>query len=130
MDFYFFKLNSLIFLKQLQNNNTTTSMPTLTHEKISKKFFLKKIYTQNFFPTQSRPGIAAGTPSQYFLPLKISCPKKRPFCDFSVFEHFYIPFRTIIYAIYRYYNLKLRLLTIYLIDGQIVSAYISKMLLK
>ena len=34
-----------------------------------------------------------GDPRQYFLPLKISRPKKRPFCDFSVFEHFYIPFR-------------------------------------
>ena len=35
----------------------------------------------------------AGTPRQHFLPLKISCPKKRPFCDFSVFVLFYGLFR-------------------------------------
>ena len=34
-----------------------------------------------------------GTPSQYFLPLKISRPKKAPFCDFSVFVLFYVLFR-------------------------------------
>ena len=69
-------------------------MPTLTHEKISEKFFsTKKIYTQNFFPTQSMPISETGTPRQYFLPLKISCPKKRPFCDFSVFVLFYVLFR-------------------------------------
>ena len=69
-------------------------MPTLTHEKISKKnFFYKKIYTQNFFPTQSGPGFRSGDSLQYFLPLKISRPKKAPFCDFSVFVLFYVLFR-------------------------------------
>lgn len=34
-----------------------------------------------------------GTPSQYFLPFENSRPKKRPFCDFSVFVLFYVLFR-------------------------------------
>ena len=88
-----------------------------------------------------------GGPCQYFLPFENSLPKKRPFCDFFRFCTFlctfsefrarssdyvqkFILFRAIIYAIYRYYNLKLCLLTIYIIDNQIVSTYISKMLLK
>lgn len=72
-------------------------MPTLTHEKISKK--ISKKYIQFFFPTQSMPGIAAGTPSQYFLPFENSCPKKRPFCDFSVFVLFYVLFRNPVLAL-------------------------------
>lgn len=40
-----------------------------------------------------------GGPCQYFLPLKISCPKKRPFCDFSVFVLFYGLFRNPVLAI-------------------------------
>ena len=90
-------------------------MPTLTHEKISKKifwkniirkkiFFEQKIYIQNFFPTQSMPGIAAGTPCQYFLPFKISCPKNLPFCDFSDFVLFYVLFRNPVLAIPIVYN--------------------------
>ena len=61
-------------------------------EKFFKKIFSEK-NIQFFFPTQSVPGFAAGTPCQYFLPLKISCPKKAPFCDFSVFVLFYVLFR-------------------------------------
>ena len=45
-----------------------------------------------------------GTPSQYFLPLKISCPKKRPFCDFSDFVLFYVLFRNPVLAIPVMYN--------------------------
>lgn len=40
-----------------------------------------------------------GGPCQYFLHLKISRPQKRPFCDFSVFELFYILFRNPVLAI-------------------------------
>ena len=35
----------------------------------------------------------AGSPLQYFLPLKISRSKKAPFCNFSVFVLFYVLFR-------------------------------------
>ena len=45
------------------------------------------------------PWFAAGTPRQYFLPLKISRPKKRPFCDFSDFVLFYGLFRNPVLAI-------------------------------
>ena len=38
------------------------------------------------------PWFAAGTPCQYFLPLKISRPKKRPFCDFFRFCTFLCTF--------------------------------------
>ena len=59
--------------------------------KFSKKiFFLKKFRKK---ATQSMPISETGGPCQYFLPLKISCPKKRPFCDFSVFVLFYGLFR-------------------------------------
>ena len=40
-----------------------------------------------------------GGPCQYFLPLKISCPKKAPFCDFSDFVLFYVLFRNPVPAI-------------------------------
>ena len=40
-----------------------------------------------------------GGPCQYFLPLKISRPKKAPFCDFSVFVLFYVLFRNPVLAI-------------------------------
>ena len=45
------------------------------------------------------PGIAAGTPLQYFFPLKNSRPKKRPFCDFSDFVLFYGLFRNPVLAL-------------------------------
>ena len=40
-----------------------------------------------------------GGPCQYFLPFEISRPKKRPFCDFSVFVLFYVLFRNPVLAI-------------------------------
>lgn len=45
-----------------------------------------------------------GTPSQYFLPLKISRPKKRPFCDFSDFVLFYVLFRNPVPALPNMYK--------------------------
>ena len=75
-------------------------MPTLTHEKISKKiFFEKNLKKFREKATQSMPISHAGTPLQYFLPLKISCPKKAPFCDFSVFVLFYVLFRNPVLAL-------------------------------
>ena len=54
------------------------------------------------------PGIAAGTPLQYFLPFENSLPKKRPFCDFSDFVHFYGLFRNPVLALpIMYKNLSL-----------------------
>ena len=99
-------------------------MPTLTHEKISKKIFLKKFRKK---ATQSMPISHAGTPSQYFLPLKISCPKKAPFCDFSVFVLFYGLFRNPVPALPdMYINLSLlgliRFCTIICIFSDYVSA--------
>ena len=46
-----------------------------------------------------------GGPCQYFLPLKISCPKKRPFCDFSDFEHFCVLFWNPVLAIPEMYKI-------------------------
>ena len=127
-----------------QQHNGTQQWYSVTSENFSKKFFSEKI-SKKGYPKYAY--IRDGDSLQYFLPLKISRPKKRPFCDFFRFCTFlwsfsesracspgyvqkFIPFRIIIYAIYRYYNLKPWLLTIYIIDIQIVSAYISKMLLK
>ena len=45
-----------------------------------------------------------GDSLQYFLPLKISCPKKRPFCDFSVFVLFYVLFRNPVLALPEMYK--------------------------
>ena len=69
-----------------QHNNGTQQRHLVTSENFSKKFFsekyntkkiqkISKKYIQFFFPTQSMPWFAAGTPSRYFLPLKISRPK-------------------------------------------------------
>ena len=120
---------------------------TNPREKFKKIFFwknLKKISRKGY---PKWPWFRSGdSPSILFTFWKFTA-QKTPFlrffrfctflCTFSEFSacssyyvHIFIPFRTIIYAIYRYYNLKLWLLTIYLIDSQIVSAYISKMLLK
>ena len=76
--------------RQQHNDLNANTNPRENFKKIFSEKNLKKFREK---ATQSGPGFAAGTPSQYFLPLKISCPKKAPFCDFSDFEHFYIPFR-------------------------------------
>ena len=51
------------------------------------------------------PICETGTPSQYFLPLKISRPKKRPFCDFSDFVLFYVLFRNPVLALPNMYKI-------------------------
>ena len=63
------------------NTNPRENFKKNFFEKISKKGYPKYAY------------IPRGDSPQYFLPLKISCPKKRPFCDFSVFVLFYGLFR-------------------------------------
>ena len=88
---------------------------------------MKKIYTQNFFATQSMPISHSGDSLQYFLPLKISCPKKRPFCDFSVFVLFYGLFRNTVPALpimYKFLSLLglIRFCTIICIFSDYVSA--------
>ena len=73
--------------------------------------FFKKIFSEKNLKifrekaTQSMPISETGGPCQYFLPLKISRPKKRPFCDFSVFEHFYVLFRNPVLAIPNMYKI-------------------------
>ena len=69
---------------------------TNPRENFKKNFFLKKFRKK---ATQSMPISETGGPCQYFLPLKISCPKKRSFCDFSVFVLFYGLFRNPVLAL-------------------------------
>ena len=45
------------------------------------------------------PVSETGDSRQYFLPFEFSLPKKRPFCDFSVFELFYGLFRNPVLAL-------------------------------
>ena len=128
-----------------QQHNGTQQWYSVTSENFSKKNF-KKIYTI-FFPYPKYAYIPRGDSPSILFTFENFVPKKSPFLRFFRFCTFlwsfsessacssgyvqkFIPFRIIIYAIYRYYNLKLWLLTIYLIDSQIVSTYISKMLLK
>lgn len=59
-----------------------------------------------------------GDPRQYFLPFEISCPKKRPFCDFSVFVLFYGLFRNPVLALPYMYKILSFL-------GSIILLYIS-----
>ena len=64
---------------------------TNPRENFRKKFQKNKKFREK--ATQSMPISETGTPLQYFLPLKISRPKKAPFCDFSDFVLFYVLFR-------------------------------------
>ena len=117
-----------------QHNGTTISMPTLTHEKISKKFQKNIIRKKKFFRTKNiytkffcypkYAYIRDGDSLPIFFTFENFAPQKSPFlrffrfCTFlwafsessacsSDYVQIFIPFRTIIYAIYRYYNLKL-----------------------
>ena len=120
---------------------------TNPRENFKKIFFLKKNIYPKFFSYPKWPWFRSGGLPPILFTFQNFVPKKSPFLRFFRFCTFlctfsesrarssyyvqnFIPFMIIIYAIYRYYNLKLRLLTIYIIDIQIVSAYISKMLLK
>ena len=60
---------------------------------LEKNFFLQKNIYPKFFSYPKYAYIRDGDSLQYFLPFEFSRPKKRPFCDFSVFVLFYVLFR-------------------------------------
>ena len=137
--------------KQQHNNLNAHTNP---RENFKKNFFwkyntqknFKKIYTIFFSYPKYAWNCSGDSPPilftfENFGSLKTPFLRFFRFCTFlwafsesrarySDCVQIFILFRTIIYAIYRYYNLKLCLLTIYLIDSQIVMLYISKMPIK